>query len=400
MSSIVIQGDTSGSITVEAPSVAGTHTLTLPKATGNIATDATVGLGTKNLIINGDMRIAQRGTSATGLGNGDNGYHTIDRWQFFESGAFTGEFTMSQDTDVPSGKGFSHSLKFDCTTADTTLASNDSIRIYHKLEGQNLQHLKYGTSSAETLTLSFWVKSNKTGSYTAFMYEFDNAYQQCHTFTVDTADTWEKKTITINPDTVNSIDNDNGAGLLVSFIIGAGTDFTSGTQRTDWTAILNADSFVGQTVNLADSTSNYINITGVQLEVGENATPFEVRPYDMELARCERYYQKSYSYETVPATAFSTGSVHAVQCSWASSNTNSIAGLTVSLQTRMRSTPTLKIYDQAGNLGKVTTLNASAGFTNNVGINQTSNGQNHIQVRIYANSAYVLEFAYTVDSEL
>jgi len=292
MSSIVIQGDTSGSITVEAPSVAGTHTLTLPKATGNIATDATVGLGTKNLIINGDMRIAQRGTSATGLGNGDNGYHTIDRWQFFESGAFTGEFTMSQDTDVPSGKGFSHSLKFDCTTADTTLASNDSIRIYHKLEGQNLQHLKYGTSSAETLTLSFWVKSNKTGSYTAFMYEFDNAYQQCHTFTVDTADTWEKKTITINPDTVNSIDNDNGAGLLVSFIIGAGTDFTSGTQRTDWTAILNADSFVGQTVNLADSTSNYINITGVQLEVGENATPFEYRMYSQELAMCQRYYQE------------------------------------------------------------------------------------------------------------
>ena len=331
MSSIVIQGDTSGSITVEAPSVAGTHTLTLPKATGNIATDATVGLGTKNLIINGDMRIAQRGTSVTGLGNGDNGYHTIDRWQFFESGAFTGEFTMSQDTDVPSGKGFSHSLKFDCTTADTTLASNDSIRIYHKLEGQNLQHLKYGTSSAETLTLSFWVKSNKTGSYTAFMYEFDNAYQQCHTFTVDTADTWEKKTITINPDTVNSIDNDNGAGLLVSFIIGAGTDFTSGTQRTDWTAILNADSFVGQTVNLADSTSNYINITGVQLEVGENATPFENRMYSQELAMCQRYYVKFGGDSAY--TPYGTGNNY--------STTNGT--MVVNFPVSMRTTPTLTV---------------------------------------------------------
>jgi hypothetical protein len=290
LASINLQGDTSGSISISAPSVAGSNTLTLPKTTSTLATENA--LGVRNLIINGDMRIAQRGTSATGLGNGDGGYHTVDRWQFFEGGAFTGEFTMSQDTDVPSGQGFSHSLKFDCTTADTALASGDSIRIYHKLEGQMLQHLKYGTSSAETLTLSFWVKSNKTGSYTAFMYQFDNAYQQCHTFTVDTADTWEKKTITINPDTVNSIDNDNGAGLLVSFIIGAGTDFTSGTQRTDWTAILNADSFVGQTVNLADSTSNYINITGVQLEVG-TATPFEHRPYDMELARCQRYFHKT-----------------------------------------------------------------------------------------------------------
>jgi len=289
----VITSDTSGEIELQANGV------TKAKVTANGLQDANGnslrGGSYRNLIINGDMQIAQRGTSASGLGNGDNGYHTIDRWQFFESGAFTGEFTMSQDTDVPSGKGFSHSLKFDCTTADTTLVSNDSIRIYHKLEGQNLQHLKYGTSSAETLTLSFWVKSNKTGSYTAFMYEFDNAYQQCHTFTVDTADTWEKKTITINPDTVNSIDNDNGAGLLVSFIIGAGTDFTSGTQRTDWTAILNADSFVGQTVNLADSTSNYINITGVQLEIGEGSSDFEFLPYDVQLQRCQRYFEVSYS---------------------------------------------------------------------------------------------------------
>ena len=362
---IVITPDTSGVIELQANGV------TKAKVTANGLQDANGnslrGGNFRNLIINGDMRIAQRGTSATGLGNGDNGYHTIDRWQFFESGAFTGEFTMSQDTDVPSGKGFSHSLKFDCTTADTTLVSNDSIRIYHKLEGQNLQHLKYGTSSAETLTLSFWVKSNKTGSYTAFMYEFDNAYQQCHTFTVDTADTWEKKTITINPDTVNSIDNDNGAGLLVSFIIGAGTDFTSGTQRTDWTAILNADSFVGQTVNLADSTSNYINITGVQLEIGEGSSDFEFLPYDVQLQRCQRYYEHNYG------TGYAIGSAKSypnnIGCDINGfTTTNGQKYYTVPYKVVKRAVPSVTIYDGNGNVGKVTTVDLGGTPTHNASI--------------------------------
>ena len=288
MSSIVIQGDTSGSITVEAPSVAGTHTLTLPKATGNIATDATVGLGTKNLIINGDMRIAQRGTSATGLGNNDTGYHTVDRWQIWENGSPTYEFTQTQDTDVPTGQGFANSLKMACTTADATLSADDAFAFRYKIEGQMLQHLKYGTSNAEQITMSFWVKSNKTGTYIVNPWassEISKAY------TIDSADTWEKKTITFDANTIDTISNNNSTGLTIYMYMLVGTDRTSGTLNTTWSALTTANRAVGQ-VNLADSTSNYINITGVQLEIGENATPFENRMYSQELAMCQRYYQE------------------------------------------------------------------------------------------------------------
>ena len=287
MSSIVIQGDTSGSITVEAPSVAGTHTLTLPKATGNIATDATVGLGTKNLIINGDMRIAQRGTSASGLTS--SGYHTVDRMEF-QIGSM-GTWTMSQDSDVPTGQGFGKSFKLACTTADASPAASDSLAVNYKMEGQDIQHLAYGTASAKSLTLSFWVKSNKTGTYINELVNTDVGKQISKSYTISSADTWEKKTMTFAGDTVSGFTNDNNLSMYLRFYFGAGTDLTSGTLNTSWATTVNANRAVGQ-VNLADSTSNYINITGVQLEIGENATPFENRMYSQELAMCERYFQK------------------------------------------------------------------------------------------------------------
>src|SRR5210317_1706333 len=131
-------------------------------------------IGFRNIIINGDMSIAQRGTSAAGLGNGDTGYFTCDRWKLFESGAPTYEFTQTQDTDVPSGQGFATSLKMDCTTANGSLSVDSILLLRQKIEGQNLQYLKKGTSNAESLTLSFWVKSNKTGTYVAGIYDNDN----------------------------------------------------------------------------------------------------------------------------------------------------------------------------------------------------------------------------------
>jgi hypothetical protein len=288
MSSIVIQGDTSGSITVEAPSVAGTHTLTLPKATGNIATDATVGLGTKNLIINGDMRIAQRGTSTASISA--DGYYTVDRWYLDYLNSYTGVFTQSQDTDVPTGQGFANSLKMLCTTADLSLGVGDSLIFQQRFEGQNLQHLKKGSSNAESITLSFWVKSNKTGTYIAELYDSDNTRQISKSYTISSADTWEKKTITFAGDTTGAFDNDNNSSFVLDFWLGAGSNYSSGTLNTSWAAVTNANRAVGQ-VNLADATSNYWQITGVQLEIGENATPFEYRMYSQELAMCQRYYE-------------------------------------------------------------------------------------------------------------
>jgi len=256
--------------------------------TGNYVALNTV--GSKNIIINGDMSIAQRGTSATGLGNGDSGYHTCDRWKFVEAGAPTYEFTQTQDTDVPTGQGFATSLKMDCTTAQGSLSASDALYITQIIEGQNLQYIKKGTANAESLTVSFWVKSSKTGTYIVGIQEFQNTRYIANSYTINSANTWEKKTITFAGDTTGTLSNDNSASLYLQFYLNAGTDYASGTLATSWESTINANRAVGQ-VNLADSTSNDFWITGVQLEAGTTASDFEFLPYDMNLDRCERYCQ-------------------------------------------------------------------------------------------------------------
>src|SRR6056300_642680 len=242
----------------------------------------------RNIIINGDMSIAQRGTSATGLGNGDSGYHTVDRWSFIEAGAPTYEFTQTQDTDVPTGQGFATSLKMDCTTAQGSLSASDALYITQIIEGQNLQYIKKGTANAESLTCSFWVKSSKTGTYIVGIQEFQNTRYIANSYTINSANTWEKKTITFAGDTTGTLTNDNSASLYLQFYLLAGTDFTSGTLATSWESTTNANRAVGQ-VNLADNTANNFWITGVQLEAGTTASDFEFLPYDVNLQRCQRY---------------------------------------------------------------------------------------------------------------
>jgi len=158
-----------------------------------------------------------------------------------------------------------------------------------KIEGQNLQHLKFGTSNAESLTVSFWVKSNKTGTYGFRLYEPSNTRQFPKTYTINSANTWEKKTLTFTGDTTGSFTNDNSNQLQVEFYLGAGTNYTSGTVPSNWESQVTANRAVGQ-VNLADSTSNEWYITGVQLEVGTSASDFEFLPFDVNLRRCQRYY--------------------------------------------------------------------------------------------------------------
>ena len=243
-------------------------------------------IGTKNLIINGDMRIAQRGTSATGKTT--SGYYTCDRWNHVFSGA--GTWTFTQDTDVPTGQGFANSLKMACTTAKASLGAADSFQLHHRFEGQNLQHLKKGTANAESVTLSFWIKSNKTGTYQLNIQDRDNTRMISSTYTIDSADTWEKKILTFAGDTTGAFDNDNNDSIRMSWFLASGSNYNTGSVPTSWEATDTTDIAAGLTVNLADSTSNYLNITGVQLEVGDTATPFEVMPYDMQLARCQRYY--------------------------------------------------------------------------------------------------------------
>jgi len=241
----------------------------------------------RNIIINGDMSIAQRGTSTASITT--SGYYTCDRWSLVSSPI--GTFTQSQDTDVPTGQGFAKSLKMDCTTAEASPAAGDQLYLRQKFEGQNLQYLKKGTSNAESTTLSFWVKSNKTGTYITELRDLDNNRSISKSYTINSSSTWEKKTITFAGDTSGALDNDNARSLDCIFWLGAGSDYTSGTLQTAWDSRVNADTAVGQ-VNLADSTSNEWYITGVQLEAGTSASDFEFLPYDVNLRRCQRYFQK------------------------------------------------------------------------------------------------------------
>ena len=238
----------------------------------------------KNILINGDMSIAQRSTSVTGSTAG--GYLTCDRWNFNIGSA--GTWTATQSTDVPTGQGFATSFKLDCTTADASLGSGDIIQLQQRIEGQNLQYLLKGTSSAKSLTLSFWTKSNKTGTYIAEFRDRTNDRTISQTYTISSADTWEKKTLTYAGDTTGALANTNANILQLNLWLAAGSNYSSGTLATSWGTRTDANRAVGQ-VNLADSTSNEWYITGVQLESGTSATDFEFLPVDVNLRRCQRY---------------------------------------------------------------------------------------------------------------
>jgi hypothetical protein len=242
----------------------------------------------RNIIINGDMSQSQRSTSVSSITG--SGYNTVDRWHIVLSSL--GTWTQSQSTDVPTGQGFATSLKFDCTTADASPGSGDFLFLNQKVEGQNIQYLKKGTSSAESTTLSFWVKSNKTGTYICELDDNDNTRNINKSYTISSADTWEKKEITFAGDTTGAFGNDNGNSLQVIWWLGAGSNYTSGTLNNAWESTTNANRAVGQ-VNLADSTSNEFYITGVQLEVGTAASDFEFLPVDVNMYRCKRYFYKT-----------------------------------------------------------------------------------------------------------
>ena len=270
--------------------------VTAAKITDSTITAAKLASGTvqnqsafKNIIINGDMSIAQRGTSVSSISSGAT-YNTIDRFRFGVNGL--GTWTQSQSTDVPSGQGFAKSFKLDCT-ATGTLSASDYLFINYNIEGQHVQYLKKGTSNAESLTLSFWVKSNKTGIYTLELDDNDNNRSISKTFTIDSASTWEKKTITFEGDTTGTLDNDNNNSLRFYFWLGSGSDNTSGTLQTSWGSTNNPDRVSSSNVNLADSTSNEFYLTGVQLEAGTSASDFEFLPVDINLQRCQRYFERT-----------------------------------------------------------------------------------------------------------
>ena len=287
----------------------------------------------RNKLINGGMTVSQRnGTSTVTTTN-----YNIDRWQTMVDGTI-GAYNFSQSTDSPNG--FANSYKVDVTTADTSLASTDAHIFRQKIEGQNLQDFAKGTSAAKEFALSFYIKTNKTGTYIAELFDDDNNRTCSKTYTVSDTN-WNRYTLTFPADTSGALSNDNGASLNVHFWLSAGSSFSGGSLASAWEAKTDANRTVGMNVNLADSTSNEWFITGVQLEVGSVATDFEHRSFAQELTLCQRYYQKTYSLDNagfygLPQQSSSTA-----------------FGLARFVQ-EMRANPTVVLIDGTGATGKVT----------------------------------------------
>ena len=248
-----------------------------------------VSAGRKNMVINGDMRIHQRG----GTTQNSDGYG-VDR--FVGNAAGLDEFvaTFSQSTDSPDG--FSNSLKVEVDTAETSVASTgEYFRIQQRIEAQNLQHLGFGSASAKSITASFWVKSNIPGAYAFHIWMQDTNELVNSLYYINTADTWEYKTFTFSGNTGGAIANDNGQGFVLNWVLSAGSDYTAESGLgANWDVYNSGSHFAaGHNVNFCGSTSNEFYLTGVQLEVGKNATEFEHRSYGEELALCQRYYYQS-----------------------------------------------------------------------------------------------------------
>jgi hypothetical protein len=284
-----------------------------------------IGAGRRNWIINGDMKVAQRGTSFTNVTTSWG----ADRFIAYVDSM--GTFDISNTSDTPSG--FSNSLKWSCNTADASPSGNDEAFIQTILEAQNLQHLEYGSADAKTITVSFWVKSSETGSFGLWLYAIDGTRAFDTSYTISSANTWEKKTITVVGDASGTINNDNGAGLYVRWMLGTAA---TGTMSNSWKSPSNTAPT--GSVNIQGAVGRTFYLTGVQLELGKVATPFEHRSYGEELALCQRYYQ---TIETWAVTRLST------------SYTNQYVG-NLFFFTPMRSDPTVSV-------GSVTDVASSGG---------------------------------------
>jgi hypothetical protein len=340
---------------------------------GSLATDvevasavAEVPTGGKNLIYNGAMQVHQRGTTNGGLTT--SGYRTADRWNLNLSSL--GTWTQSVEVDAPTGSGLRKSLKMLCTTADATPAAGDQCQVTQLLEGQDLQRIAKGTASAQQITMSFWVKSNVTGTYIAELYDNDNSRSVSASYTVSASATWERKTITFPVDTTGAFDNDNALSLYVVWHLADGSNLTSGTLQTAWAAVTAANRAVGQT-NLAAEINNYWQVTGVQLEVGAASTEFEFKSFGQELRECQRYYWRT------TATGSSFG---VLGLGIATSTTNAV--IIVDNPVIMREAPTtidsdlLSITDGVALISAVSavTLPAAESTARTVRFNATSTG--------------------------
>jgi hypothetical protein len=323
-------------------SISGTSGITFPD--GSLQTAAASPLVLRNRIINGDMRIDQRNAGASVSTTPTDAIYTLDRWMAAFSTAT--RYTVQQNAgSVTPPAGFTNYLGV-TSLAATSVGSSDYYFLQQIIEGFNVADLAWGTANAQTVTLSFWVRSSLTGTFGGALTNSGQNRSYPFSYTISSANTWEQKTITIAGDTSGTWLTNNGAGIRLRFGLGVGSTF-SGTAGS-WSGS-NFFSATGATSVVGTSGATWY-ITGVQLEQNTSATPFERRLYNQELANCQRYYEKSYNIDVTPATVTLIGSV----------NTNAAGAISnrpfwfCKFNVSKRATPTVTIYSpNSGTTGKV-----------------------------------------------
>jgi hypothetical protein len=294
------------------------------------------GLTGRNIVINGAMQVAQRSTSETGLGAAA-GYFTLDRFNMSINAASAGRYTMSQ-SDVTDLEGFSNALKIQCTTADTSIAAGEVLILSQRVEGQNIQTLKSTSTSSRAFTISFYAKSNESRAI-SLEARFSNGTNR-QAATVHTIGTsWARYTMTVAAASSIQIDNDNSNEMQINFFLHAGSDYTSGTiQGSSLGAADNTKRAAG-IGSIFASTSNFIEITGLQMELGEQATPFEHRSLHDEQLRCFRYYYDA-RFGSNDGGAYSPGR---------DEQYGHVRACIAEFPVKMRATPTVSIQSSSAN---------------------------------------------------
>ena len=340
----------------------------------------------RNRIINGDMRINQRNPSGTYTINTAAGSLTLDRWE--GDGQNTdGVFTVKRSTVLaPASEGFTHCLVSSITTTDASIGASQVYIIRQKIEGLNIGGLAFGTSGAKSITLSFWVHSTLTGTFGGVFQNSGSARSYPFTYTINSANTWEKKTITAAGDTSGTWLTDTGIGLTVIFSLGAGSSVT-GTPGAWATAVYWGAT--GQT-NVIGTSNATLLLTGVQVEEGTVATPFERRLFGLELSLSQRYYEKSYNLETTTGTATTTGRFFG-------SRQNGTFVAPVTFVVRKRIAPTMTMWsDATGTVGRVRNQASSADETAGSEVNEYSANINGTTATV----GHGITFQWSADAEL
>ena len=369
---------------------------------GEVLTNSQIG-GRRNILINGAMNIAQRNTSVSGIG-ASAGYFTCDRWKA-EIGSTAGRFTMSQTADGPAGIS-ANCLKLDCTTADTSIAAAEYLFLANNFEGQDLQGISKGLTGAKEVTVSFYVKANAAFNFVVEFQDRDNSRTNGRIFATTTD--WVRHEITFQADVDDGsspFDDDNAASARVNFWLHAGATYTGGTLASSWENITQANRAAGID-SFFSSTDNNFFLTGVQVEVGSQATPFEQRSFGEELALCQRYYWKSLNYATAPADNIgNSDGLHSDGFgSWTAFSSTGIRSAFIYNPVAMRGDPTVTLFSSA----RANTANTPAFYDGGwaaVSSPQVESGELRIAIEanvssVTANESFLFAGGYQCDAEL